>query len=375
MNLEMDIAFGRSGFALTGQAELSSKTTAVVGASASGKTTLLHLLAGLLKLDKGLIKLDGKILADTSKGLHLRPHHRQIGVVFQDGRLFPHLNVRANLRYGQPRHAKQDFCKIVDLLGLSDLLERSPEALSGGQQRRVALGRALLYEPRLLLLDEPFTGLDAVAAGQMIRLLINVREELDVRMLLVSHQLSHVLQLTENLLLLEAGSLVGVGRYRDLVQQSQTLELLLGGGLSSVLPMRVREQDLSGGCAVFVSETSSLEMRGPLCHVPVGSLVHLSIDATDVAITRSPIADISIRNQLPGVIQRRIDRDGLVVLEVDVGLPLLVEVSLGSARKMALETGAKVWCLIKSNAVGVLRVLFEKDAIGKSSPNRTLPDE
>ena len=176
--------------------ESDAALTALVGPSGAGKTTVLNCIAGLLRPDTGRIAVAGTVLFDASRGLDLPPEQRRAGYVFQDGRLFPHLRVTANLAYGErlalPEHRLVGRDEVVELLGIGDLLERWPANLSGGEARRVAIGRALLSGPRFMLLDEPFSSLDAERGETLMRLVERIRDELKVPILLVSHDRAEV---------------------------------------------------------------------------------------------------------------------------------------------------------------------------------------
>jgi molybdate transport system ATP-binding protein len=195
-DLDIDLAF-RS----------DARTLALFGNSGAGKTSVLNAIAGLLAPRAGRIMLDGELLLDTARGISLPVAQRRIGYVFQDGRLFPHLSVRRNLLYGASREATP-FDAIVDLLGLGGLLERRPGNLSGGERQRVAIGRALLSQPRALLLDEPLTGLHADARSQVLDYLHRLKRELKVFTVLVTHHADEVGVLADEVVRMDAGHVV-----------------------------------------------------------------------------------------------------------------------------------------------------------------------
>ena len=186
-----------------------ARCLALFGDSGAGKTTILNAIAGLLRPDQGRIALDDQVLFDAATGTNQPAAAREVGYVFQDGRLFPHLSVRANLLYGaQARHRKtSQFDRLVDLLELRGLLDRRPQTLSGGERQRVAIGRALASEPRILLLDEPLTGLHREARVQVLKHLRVLKQELRIATLLVSHQADEVSALADEVIRLRAGSM------------------------------------------------------------------------------------------------------------------------------------------------------------------------
>lgn len=226
MSIDLDIHLVRDDFALGIKANLTSGITGLFGPSGSGKTSLLHCIAGLIKPDKGKIVLDETVLFDDSANVNMPIKSRRVGLVFQEHMLFPHLSVKGNLRYGQKSGSKdkkkQEMFDIAELLEIAHLLNRNVTTLSGGQQQRVALGRAILSSPRLLLLDEPFSGLDHGLKKQLIPYMKRLYEKTQVPMILVSHSPEEMAELTEELLFIEDGKLVGQAEF-DSVHQDRML--------------------------------------------------------------------------------------------------------------------------------------------------------
>jgi molybdate transport system ATP-binding protein len=195
--------------------QIAGGVTAVFGPSGAGKTSLVNMIAGLLKPDRGSIVLDNTVLFDAAKAINVPPHRRRIGYVFQEGRLFPHLSVRQNLDYGrrmrgQPRDLTE-FERIASLLGVTHLLQRRPRMLSGGERQRVAIGRALLMQPRLLLLDEPLASLDAGHKGEILPYLVRLRDEAAIPMVYVSHIAAEVRQIATSVVRLDEGRVLAAG--------------------------------------------------------------------------------------------------------------------------------------------------------------------
>jgi molybdate transport system ATP-binding protein len=200
---------------LAARFQIAGGVTALFGPSGAGKTLLVNMIAGLLKPDRGCIVLDDTTLFDAAKAINVRPHRRQIGCVFQEGRLFPHLSVRQNLDYGRrmsgrPRNPRQ-FERIASLLGITHLLQRRPRMLSGGERQRVAIGRALLMQPRLLLLDEPLASLDAGHKGEILPYLMRLRDEAAIPMVYVSHIAGELRQIATSVVRLDEGRVLAVG--------------------------------------------------------------------------------------------------------------------------------------------------------------------
>ena len=210
--LELDLEFRRGALRLCARAALDGGTTGICGPSGSGKSTLLALIAGLLRPQRGSIRFDGIAMTDTDRRVFVPPWRRHFGLVFQDGQLFPHLDVRQNLLYGwsrlRPEERRFGLDGVVELLEIAPLLERRTVQLSGGERSRVALGRALLYSPRLLLMDEPLAALDDRLKEQILPFLKRVRDETRIPMLYVSHSRAEVDYLAERVLRLEGGALV-----------------------------------------------------------------------------------------------------------------------------------------------------------------------
>jgi len=206
-------------FALDLDLELAARATLIVGASGAGKSSLLELVAGLRRPRRGRIVLDGQALADAARGTHLPPPERGVGWVPQEGALFPHLSVRGNLLYGaRRRDGAPELANLAGRLDLGSLLDRSPATLSGGEQRRVAIGRALLSGARILLVDEPFAGLDRALRERVAEALFRVRDELGVRVVVVSHDLDGLGAWAEEIVHLERGAVVARGTPRDLLE-------------------------------------------------------------------------------------------------------------------------------------------------------------
>ncbi len=213
--LRVDVAKTLGEFTLEASFTSEGRVTGLFGASGAGKTSLINIIAGLLKPDRGIVTLDGETLDDTAAGVHVPPHQRRIGYVFQDARLFPHLNVRQNLDYGRrmnrlPEDPAQRQ-RVTDLLDIGELLARRPGKLSGGERQRVAFGRALLSKPRLLLLDEPLGALDEDRKREILPYLVRLRDEAGIPMVYVSHDAAELRQLATQIVMLKRGRITAFG--------------------------------------------------------------------------------------------------------------------------------------------------------------------
>ena len=213
--LRVDIFKQLGEFSIEAAFTSEGRVTGLFGASGAGKTSLVNMIAGLLRPDRGVIALDGETLDDAAAGVHVPPHRRRIGYVFQDARLFPHLNVRQNLDYGRRMNRLVDDPgqrkRVTDLLDVGNLLDRRPGQLSGGERQRVALGRALLSKPRLLLLDEPLGSLDEGRKVEILPYFVRLRDEASVPMVYVSHDAAEMRQLATQIVMLRNGRVTALG--------------------------------------------------------------------------------------------------------------------------------------------------------------------
>lgn len=218
--LAVDVQKRLGDFSLAAKFETEHGVTALFGPSGSGKTSVINMIAGLLKPDKGRIAIDGEALFDSNAGVNRPPHRRGIGYVFQEGRLFPHMKVRSNLDYGRwmsgIKRDSSTFDRVVDLLGIAHLLDRRPGALSGGERQRVAIGRALLMQPRLLLLDEPLASLDAARKAEIFPYLQRLRDEAYVPMIYVSHSPGEIRRIANSVVHLDGGRVSAIGGHEIL---------------------------------------------------------------------------------------------------------------------------------------------------------------
>jgi molybdate transport system ATP-binding protein len=222
--LRVDVTKQLGEFSLEASFESHGRVTGLFGASGAGKTSLINMIAGLLRPDRGSIALDGETLDDTTAHVHVPPHRRRIGYVFQDARLFPHLNVRQNLDYGRRMNRLAEdptqHKRVTDLLDIGSLLDRRPGQLSGGERQRVALGRALLSKPRLLLMDEPLGSLDEGRKLEILPYLVRLRDEAGIPMVYVSHDAAELRQMATQIVMLRGGRVTALGGVKVLTGTS-----------------------------------------------------------------------------------------------------------------------------------------------------------
>ena len=342
-------------FTLDIQVDCPHTVTAIFGPSGSGKTTLLNLVAGLLRPDHGAISIDGDLLFSSKQGVDLPPERRRVGYVFQDDLLFPHLTVRQNLRYGYnllpARVRRFAVDRIVDLLELGPLLERRPGLLSGGERQRVALGRAILASPRLLLMDEPLASLDQGLKDRIIPYLRHIRSDLAIPILYVSHSVAEILQLTGQVIVLRQGHVLACGDFFDIAQHPEVLPLMEAHGFENVLPVDIVANDRTQG--VTRIRYRGRELKVPLCDRPPGSRVFIGIRANDIILCRERPEGLSIRNAIEGRLLDIATVGGKQLVYVDVGKRLAVEITPEAVDELELRPGDPVVCLVKTHAIRV----------------------
>ena len=345
------------GFRLEAAFEAGAGVTAVFGASGSGKSTLLAAIAGALRPDRGRIVADGRVLFDSTTGVDLAMEARAIGWVFQDARLFPHLSVESNLRYGLTRARERPHAlslgEVAEVLGLQPLLARRPRDLSGGERQRVAVGRALLSQPRLLLMDEPLSALDAPLKAEILPFLDRLKARAPMPIVYVTHAFSEVMRLADRLVVLEAGRVAAQGPLGEVLARPD-LPLLAGradaaAALETVVSAHHPERGLTR------LQAAGTDLLIPLIERPLGARVRAVVLARDVMIAREEPKALSARNVLPVRIERlqpRADGSVLVTLAFAQGDErLLSAVTRDAVDALALAPGAAVWAVLKSVAV------------------------
>jgi molybdate transport system ATP-binding protein len=325
---------------------------ALFGRSGSGKTTIVEILAGLLEPDAGDLRLGDLVLFDTAAAYSLPAERRRIGYVFQDARLFPHLTVRGNLRYGQKRAASAphiiSFDEVTELLGLAPLLARRPYTLSGGERQRVALGRALLSQPRLLLLDEPLASLDAARRAEVLPYFEALRDRLSIPMIYVSHQFEEVLRLADHVVLLEGGRVVAAGGVHQMSLRPELGAIIGADAVGAVLEGVISEADTARGLARLNFGGGTLLVAAR--HVRVGARARVQLFASDLILATQPAQGLSVRNSLAGVVREiREDENEAQLVSVDIGgASVLARVTRDALEALSLHPGSAVWVLVKA---------------------------
>ena len=344
--------------------------TALFGASGCGKSTTLRCIAGLQRLP-GRLVVDGDVWQDDQRGIFLKPHKRAIGVVFQEPSLFPHLAVGKNLLYGARRAERLGVPTairtddVIDLLGLGRLLDRDPIALSGGERQRVAVGRALLSQPRLLLMDEPLSSLDQMAKDEILPYLELLHEQLSIPMLYVSHDITEVARLADRMIILSSGKILAEGPVQDLLErldlQPETGRFEAG----VLLTARVTGHDSEFSVTHLDHHGQAISM--PARDLDIGVEVRLRIRARDVSLATQRPEAISIRNILSGTVAEIVQDPDTAFAEtlIDIGGGRLrARITRQSVSDLELVPGKRVYALVKSIAFdrGTLSV-----AVGQSA--------
>jgi molybdate transport system ATP-binding protein len=360
--LELSITKQLGPFAFAVEATLpSAGVVALFGRSGAGKTSLVNMLAGLLRPDSGRIAVAGRVLFDSAAGIDLAPERRRIGYVFQEGRLFPHLDVRANLLYGYrripPGERAIKLPEIVELLGIAHLLGRRPANLSGGEKQRVAIGRALLSNPRLLLLDEPLAALDAERKAEILPFIERLRDELGLPIVYVSHDPMEVLRLADRVLLLEQGRVAAAGPVSEVFGRPELQRLIGAEEAGTVLSAVVASRDETYGLS-RLSFGDGGNLIVPDMGAAIGSTLRLRIRARDVSLARGKPVEISVLNNLSARIVAIHPAEGPYrdVEMLTAGVPLWARITARSVAELRLGIGEEVYALVK--AVSIDRQAF-----------------
>ena len=347
MSLEVDVDHRRGSFRLQARFTAAPGLTALFGRSGSGKTSLVSIVGGLIRPDRGRVIVDDQTLVDTERGLFVPAHKRRIGYVFQDSRLFPHLSVRRNLLYGRwfargDGGASADLGSVVELLGIGHLLERQPDSLSGGEKQRVAIGRALLARPRLLLMDEPLASLDEARRAEILPFVERLRDEAGVPILYVSHSVAEVARLATTVVIMAEGTVTAVGPVQDILPMADAAD----GG--AVLDARIVRHDETFHLSVL--ESAAGELQVPRLEAPIGAPVRAYIRARDVMLSLQRPEEISALNVLAGRIVSIVPTS---TAQADIrldcnGAVLVARLTAKSVDRLALAPGRPVYAVVKS---------------------------
>ena len=361
MTLAVSLRHRFPGFELDVAFEAPPGATVLFGRSGSGKTTIINAVAGLLTPEAGRASVGDWVLFDRAAGVRLPPHRRRLGYIFQEGRLFPHLTVRRNLLYGRwfapgvGDHGGAEVDRVVDMLDLGRLLERRPGGLSGGEKQRVAIGRALLARPRLLLADEPLASLDDARKAEILPYFERLRDELSIPILYVCHSVAEAARLATTVVALQGGRIVQMGPAAELFSDPETAPALGVRAVGSILNGRVArlaadglaEVSISGGMVVLPSDGLSL-----------GAPLRVRVEAQDVMLALDRPERISALNILAAtVLAVRPGRGPGVIVALAVGEEqLLARITRRSCEALGLKIGDACYAVVKSMSVAPMDV-------------------
>jgi molybdate transport system ATP-binding protein len=350
--LALSVQKRRGDFSLDVDVQATAGVVALFGRSGCGKSTAVDLLAGLLRADSGRIQIGDDVLFDSAARIDVPAERRRIGYVFQDARLFPHYTVLGNLEYGMrraagvPRYVELE--QIVRLLALEPMLDRRPRQLSGGERQRVAIGRALLSQPRMLLLDEPLASLDRARRDEVLPYLERLRDTLSIPMVYVSHQFDEVLRLATHVVLMDRGRVVAQGDLQSMSLRPELRDIVGAEAVGAVLEGRVTRVHPDSGLARIELGRQELYVDGQ--GLAAGQRVRLQLLARDLILSLDAPQRLSVRNALQGVVERVLqDEPNAALVEVDVGgARLVARVTQLAVNELALGPGRALWVLVKA---------------------------
>ncbi len=354
--LKVDVEKRLSSFQVTSRFECgSSGIVALFGRSGAGKSSIVNMLAGLVKPDRGRIQIQDRVLFDSTADIDVPPQQRRLGYVFQEDRLFPHLSVRSNLLYGWKRAPKTErrinLEQVVTLLGIESLLERRPSKLSGGEKQRVALGRALLANPHLLLMDEPLAALDQARKEDVLPFIERLRDDFDLPIIYVSHSMEEIVRLADTIVLISEGQVEAVGPVDDVMGRLDLRPLTGRYEAGAVITAEISAHDADFGLTELRFGGGLL--RIPLLEAPVGTLLRLRIRARDVSLALSPPVGVSIQNIFPArIIDVGSETGPQVDLRLDAGGAIVwARVTKRAQASLGLVPGREIFAMVKAIAV------------------------
>jgi molybdate transport system ATP-binding protein len=354
--LEIQKSFGAFTLDLSLSLNLAEGVNALFGRNGSGKSTTLDCIAGLIEPDRGRIKMGDSVLFASGAKVNVPAYQRGVRYVFQNNLLFPHMTVWQNIVYGLRGSYSSppglDPGTLVDLLDLRHLVERRPDSLSGGEAQRVAIARAVAACPRLLLLDEPLAALDSASRGRILRFFKTLQNSHGIPMIYVSHSLSEIIYLTDQVFVLDGGKVVVSGSGGRLMSNDFVIDALDGESIENFVEAELfRDSDSSGltracanGFELWISEVGSYP-SGP---------VLLTFRASDILLSTEVPVSLSARNIIRGTVTKVLDQKHNVVVAIDLGTQLLAEISRAASTALGIKPGREVFLIIKSNSIKVL---------------------
>lgn len=349
---------GAPSFQLKISEEFLAGFTVLFGPSGAGKSTLLDCIAGLAKPEEGTIKLGEEIFFDAGKGISLPPQKRGIGYVFQSLALFPHMSVEENVAYGlagmvEPGRSRR-MERVVQAFHIQEMRRRKPGELSGGEKQRVALARSVVTEPRVLLLDEPLTGLDGGLRQAILEDLRKWNEEQRIPILYVTHNREEVDAIGDRVVTIAEGHVRESGAPRAVLDAPRTVALAQAAGFENLLEGRVLEHRAADGVMRVALDSSTCELEIPLGTAKVGETVQLAIRAGDILLATHAPYGLSARNVLPGTVESVETRGAVVIVLVNAGVRFTVHVTPGAMRSLELAPGMMIWLVVKTHSCHVV---------------------
>jgi len=353
MSLSISIQHSFDGFALDVSFEAPKGLTVLYGRSGSGKSTIINAVAGLMRPDNAKISFDEQVLQDSGAGIFMPAYKRKLGYIFQDSRLFPHLTVARNLEYGE-RAAKRSMDKaqrerVIEMLGIGNLLDRRPLGLSGGEKQRVAIGRALLADPQLILADEPLASLDAARKAEILPYFERIRDETGIPIIYVSHSANEVARLATTVVALEGGKVLRKGPALDVLADPTTMPMGVGQ-VGAVLNVRIKAHHQDGLTELDASGDSYF-----LPHVTasIGTNLRVRLPASDVMLATTRPSGLSALNIVAGrveAVQHTGASSAIVTVSTRAGA-VLARVTRRSVAAMALDVGVPCFAIVKTVAI------------------------
>jgi len=340
------------GFTLDVDFTVGAGFTILFGPSGSGKTTLLDCIAGLQTPERGCISMPDALLFDTVKGVNVPSNRRAVGYLLQSLALFPHMSVEENVLYGlqglAAREREQRTREIMESFRIASLATRRPRELSGGERQRVALARTLVVQPRLFLLDEPLTALDAITKSQILADLRTWNRERQVPILYVTHQREEVFALGEHVIALEGGRVVAHGSPQDVLHRPELESVAQLAGFENILPASFVAEHLEQGTMTVRIGTSALNLEVPLTRINQSQSMRIGIRAGDIMLASTEPVGLSARNVISGSVMNLELRGVMAIAEVDCGVELEVHLTPAACAALKIESGTKVWVVIKT---------------------------
>ena len=361
--ISFDLQLSRGGFSLDVGGEFDDGITAIFGPSGAGKSTILDCIAGSIRPDGGRIELDDRLLFSSAEAVWTAPERRRIGTVYQDGALFPHLDVRHNIEFGYrlipDKSRRLDPLELAEFLGLSELLTRNPAELSGGERQRVAIARALAASPDLLLLDEPLASLDVARRGSVLNYLKRVHVEFEIPMIYVSHSITEVVSVASKAMLLRNGRVDGFDRPTNLLLRAATMGSTDAAAPDvSEMPTERFENILDGVVGDSTDHSTLVEVGGIEISTrrqdrAPGDSVVISLGASQIILAASRPENISARNIIEGRVAEVWSSGGMVFTQVDAGPKFIVEITETAMTELGISVGSDVYLVFKSSSVDV----------------------